>query len=462
MSASNIFEFEEEDTAVTGPQMAVNEKHRQKWEKFVRNTDKKLKEEWLWQYWKSEHRAQSQVSKLLLRGFDSRIRAQKKVKKLIRAGIPAVFRSQIWWACSGGADKMKKASAAQQYPALPKEDSGALTPSAHEIEKDLHRTFPNNENISSDDGLTVLRRVLIAYSVRNPVVGYCQSMNFIAAVLLMYLDEEQAFWVLAALVEDILPPDYYATSLIGSRVDQQVFETCLAWKLPGMHKHFKKSGMLLEPVTVSWLLCMYINTLPLNVVLRIWDTILWEGNIVILRIGLAVCKIQESRLMLANDFVSIYRILKDPFNAIEDDEEEPAKGSEQMSLRNPDHVLSTAFDKKWIGSLPRVKVEALRAAYKTVLENNSKAKRGAEAAKRAAESAPPSTVEKRKSSETALAKALAQQALPSSPKRSSEANVLAEGSETDRGSGAGAEDGRRSHHHRASKRATLQTSIDLE
>ena len=42
------------------------------------------------------------------------------------------------------------------------------------------------------------------------------------AVLLMYLDEEQAFWCLAALIEDILPQDYYARSLIGSRVDQQV------------------------------------------------------------------------------------------------------------------------------------------------------------------------------------------------------------------------------------------------
>lgn len=222
MSTTAINEFEEEDTAVTGAQAIQNEKHRQKWEKFVRNTDKKLKEDWLWQYWKAENRTQSQVSKVLLRGFDARIRAQKKVKKLIRAGIPSVFRSQIWWVCSGGADKMKLAPADQQYAALPKEDLGTLTPSAFEIEKDLHRTFPNNDNVSSADGLIVLRRVLIAYSVRNPTVGYCQSMNFIAAVLLMYLDEEQAFWVLAALVEDILPEDYYSPSLIGSRVDQQV------------------------------------------------------------------------------------------------------------------------------------------------------------------------------------------------------------------------------------------------
>ena len=46
-----------------------------------------------------------------------------------------------------------------------------------------------------------LKNILLAYSVRNPQVGYCQSMNFLCAMLLLYLEEEQAFWVLAALVE---------------------------------------------------------------------------------------------------------------------------------------------------------------------------------------------------------------------------------------------------------------------
>ena len=229
---SNEFEVE---SIITGAQAIEHEKHRQKWEKFVRNTDKSLKEDWLWQYWKSEHRTQSQVSKVLLRGFDSRIRAQKKVKKLIRKGVPSIFRNQIWWVCSGAANKMKQAKPNEQYAALPKEDLGDATPSAFDIEKDLHRTFPNNDNFSSSEGLAVLRRVLLGYSVRNPSVGYCQSMNFITAVLLLYLDEEQAFWVLAALIEDILPKDYYSPSLIGSRVDQQVSN--------GSHKLWKRISL---------------------------------------------------------------------------------------------------------------------------------------------------------------------------------------------------------------------------
>jgi hypothetical protein len=62
--------------------------------------------------------------------------------------------------------------------------------------------------------------------------------------------------------------------------------------MPALYRHFKDSGMMLEPVTCSWFMCLYINTLPLSIVLRVWDCLLWEGNVVLLRIGLAICKIQ--------------------------------------------------------------------------------------------------------------------------------------------------------------------------
>jgi hypothetical protein len=34
-----------------------------------------------------------------------------------------------------------------------------------------------------------LRRVLVAYSWQNPNVGYCQGMNLLAALALLFLDE---------------------------------------------------------------------------------------------------------------------------------------------------------------------------------------------------------------------------------------------------------------------------------
>ncbi len=47
-----------------------------------------------------------------------------------------------------------------------------------------------------------------AYSWHNPAVGYCQSMNFVTAVLLLFVDEASAFALLAVIVEVYLPPGY--------------------------------------------------------------------------------------------------------------------------------------------------------------------------------------------------------------------------------------------------------------
>lgn len=51
-----------------------------------------------------------------------------------------------------------------------------------QIDKDLHRTFPNHPAMD-EAGRAALRRVLTAYAAHNPVVGYCQGMNFLAGAL---------------------------------------------------------------------------------------------------------------------------------------------------------------------------------------------------------------------------------------------------------------------------------------
>ena len=78
----------------------------------------------------------------------------------------------------------------------------------NEIEKDLHRTFPNHSAFDAEtDGRSMLRDVLTAYALRNCDVGYCQSLNYVAAMLLvaLHFDAEAAFWILASVCEDYFP-----------------------------------------------------------------------------------------------------------------------------------------------------------------------------------------------------------------------------------------------------------------
>lgn len=48
-------------------------------------------------------------------------------------------------------------------------------------------------------------------------------MNFVAGAMLLFMEEEDAFWALAAVVEDLLP-GYFAMDLIAPQVDQAVFK----------------------------------------------------------------------------------------------------------------------------------------------------------------------------------------------------------------------------------------------
>ena len=46
-------------------------------------------------------------------------------------------------------------------------------PNEHQIEVDLERTFSGEDDYGCEDMINKLRRVCLAYTIRNPEVGYC-------------------------------------------------------------------------------------------------------------------------------------------------------------------------------------------------------------------------------------------------------------------------------------------------
>ncbi|KAL0554308.1 hypothetical protein IC582_008226 [Cucumis melo] len=64
-------------------------------------------------------------------------------------------------------------------------------------------------------------------------VGYCQGLNYDAALLLLVMKtEEDAFWMLAVLLENVLVSDCYTTNLSRCHVEQRVFKDLLIKKCP--------------------------------------------------------------------------------------------------------------------------------------------------------------------------------------------------------------------------------------
>lgn len=70
----------------------------------------------------------------------------------------------------------------------------------------------------------MLRRVLHAYTIRNPEIGYCQCFSFIVGRLIRIMSEEEAFWTMCAILETYLPIDYFQSNMLGAMLDTHVLD----------------------------------------------------------------------------------------------------------------------------------------------------------------------------------------------------------------------------------------------
>eukprot|EP01119_Soliformovum_irregulare_P016918 TRINITY_DN4968_c0_g1_i2.p1 TRINITY_DN4968_c0_g1~~TRINITY_DN4968_c0_g1_i2.p1 ORF type:complete len:483 (-),score=130.09 TRINITY_DN4968_c0_g1_i2:4-1452(-) len=171
----------------------------------------------------------------------------------------------------------------------------------NDLEKDLHRSFPDHPFYQSPQGIESLRNVLVAYSWRNPRVGYTQSMNFLVALLLTEMNEEDAFWITASVVEELLP-DYYSPSMIGSIADHRVFEILVEKYLPEIHAHLQALNIPMQVLALSWFLALFITYLPLELSTRVLDCFFYESHrVVFFRVALAIFKLREKEVLSEHD-----------------------------------------------------------------------------------------------------------------------------------------------------------------
>jgi len=158
--------------------------------------------------------------------------------------------------------------------------------------------------------LRSLRDVLTAYALHDANVGYCQSLNYVAAMLLvaLHFDAEAAFWMLVMFCEDLFP-DFYSHRMTGIRVEQTVFSSFVKEISPQVHAHFAELGVPLELLSTQWFLCLFVNVLPAQTLLRVWDVMLWEGPSVLLRAGAALLHYNREAALATTDFHTISQLI---------------------------------------------------------------------------------------------------------------------------------------------------------
>ncbi|CAK7263799.1 hypothetical protein SEPCBS119000_000672 [Sporothrix epigloea] len=248
-------------------------------------------------------------------------------RALVLGGIPVALRAKVWMECTGASSLrvpgMYDDLVAGRVVGLDSEEEAAgINGHAHEqhhhedradvvaqIQADIHRTLTDNIFFREGPGTAKLNEVLLAYARRNPDVGYCQGMNLIAANLLLITPSaENAFWLLASIIETILPVGYYDHSLAGSRADQQVLRACVADVLPRLSAHFDALAIDLETMTFQWFLSVFTDCLSAEVLFRVWDVVfcLNDGSVFLFQVTLALLKLNEAALLRCATPAEIY------------------------------------------------------------------------------------------------------------------------------------------------------------
>jgi hypothetical protein len=114
----------------------------------------------------------------------------------------------------------------------------------------------------------------MALSIYSPAIGYCQSLNFIAGMLLLCMDdEEQVFWMMVITTSHILPPNTYDITMEGASVDQLTLLWLIFDKFPEIWSRISNDVPFWELeqyerpppstlVSTHWFLTLFANVLP--------------------------------------------------------------------------------------------------------------------------------------------------------------------------------------------------------
>ena len=259
-------------------------------------------------------------------GMEMIIKSSKLIQ-LASKGIAHRHRGFMWQIYSGSVIRLQLFGGNEVTRLLQMYD-GHTSVAINEIERDLHRSLSDHHLFTNERaGIQQLRRVLCAYSWRNPTVGYCQSMNIITSILLLFMTEEEAFWLLSVIVE-VLLPGYYSTPLVGLMTDQHILEIFVDIHFPKLGEHLKNLGISLTILTMPWFICLFINFLPWDVrilfyflfiflfifyfksSLQLLDHLFIRGPIIFFQISLAILEYQKKNIFSYDDGIELFNIVK--------------------------------------------------------------------------------------------------------------------------------------------------------
>jgi len=215
------------------------------------------------------------------------------VRKRVARGIPDCVRGQVWKLLS----KLSQPIESSDY----KELRSKKSPWAHQIDLDVCRAFRNHLMYRTryGKGQCALFSILKSYSNYDIELGYCQGMGDVAALLLKYFPEREAFSILDILMKETKWgirgcfingfPKLQRTFFVHDRLLESIS--------PQISNHLRAEGAETPLYATKWYLTAFVDIFAFEVTLRVWDLFFLDGFDILYSVAIAILMIFEVEIL---------------------------------------------------------------------------------------------------------------------------------------------------------------------
>ncbi|KPI96272.1 TBC1 domain family member 1 [Papilio xuthus] len=233
----------------------------------------------------------------------------------VRRGVPRVSRGAVWYFLAEQASlRLPPADvrACPRYHTPYRALLASLTKHQHAILIDLGRTFPKHGYFAAalGPGQLALYNILKAYSLLDPEVGYCQGLSFVAGVLLLHMEEAEAFALLRHLMFRRGLRRQYLPDMSALQVQLYQLSRLVRDEEPELWARLAALDVAPALYAAPWMLTLFTSQFPLGFVVRVFDLIFLESLDVVFSVSLALLWVHRDGLLMCTSCEEAAEYLK--------------------------------------------------------------------------------------------------------------------------------------------------------
>jgi hypothetical protein len=181
---------------------------------------------------------------------------------------------------------------------------------------DIPRTYSHISYFTDSIGKNALIRILHAFSVYSPSLGYVQGMNYIAATLLWHCSEVDAFWFLVVLLEDYELRDNFLAGFPGLKKHHHVMDFLICNHLPSVYSHLLNLNIAVQMFATEWFMTLFTNIVPLDSSHLILGKFFQHGWTFVYRLCLLILNKLAGKIMQAGSFAEVLNLMRPADNTV--------------------------------------------------------------------------------------------------------------------------------------------------